>query len=80
MDENAERLTFAAIKERDIDLLLVEELRCSAAFQAWFLRAVITAASEGDTDTPDRVEVWHSVSHRARVTESRTSTPEVDFA
>ncbi|WP_157972773.1 PD-(D/E)XK nuclease family protein [Haloprofundus halophilus] len=49
---------FKAIRERDVDLLLVEELAVTPAFRAWFLRQL--------GQSPDSVEefvgVWHSVS------------------
>ena len=35
--------TFCNIGERDVDFLLLEELRCSDSFRRWFLRGAFQA-------------------------------------
>lgn len=42
-----EILTFSHAMERDIDVLLVEELKCSPAFATWFVKAAV-----GDAGVP----------------------------
>lgn len=37
-------LTFSSITERDVDLLLVEELKCSEGFLEWFLTKALGRA------------------------------------
>src|SRR4051794_24760447 len=51
--------TLSHVVERDVDLLLVEELTCSPAFQQWFFGHVDSAWK---TVTPEAVCVRHSVS------------------
>lgn len=53
---------FAYICERDIDLLLVEELRCSRAFQEWLLERIGAAQPRGRPVEIVDVDVKHSVS------------------
>lgn len=48
-----------SVTERDIDLLLVEELRCSESFRRWFLAE---AMGRGQWRKPSVLQVRHSVS------------------
>lgn len=50
--------TLTHATERDIDLLLIEELRCSPAFVKWFLAQIPAAGVSGDIASWD---VLHSV-------------------
>lgn len=53
-------LALSHVTERDIDLLLVEELVCSPGFQEWFLRRVLGAPPESEP------VVRHSLSRRSK--------------
>lgn len=53
--------TFGAIREADIDLVIVEELRCSRDFRNWFLRDAL--AKFGIDELPESGCVRHRV-HR----------------
>lgn len=48
---------FEVIQERDIDLLLVEELVASSNFREWFIEKAISDTVENTTF----IDVWHSV-------------------
>lgn len=49
-------LPLKAIQERDVDLLIVEELSCNPCFRSWFLQKTI------GSQQCDHSEVWHSLS------------------
>ncbi len=51
--------TFKAVAERDIDLLLIEELHVTASFRSWLL----DYAFEGRDPSGQFLGAWHSVSH-----------------
>lgn len=54
----ADSQSLKAIRERDIDLLLVEELAATPEFRTWFLREL----GQSPDLAEDFVGVWHSVS------------------
>lgn len=49
---------FKAIRERDVDLLLIEELTVNQAFREWFLNQI----GESMYEVCECIGVWHSVS------------------
>jgi len=55
-------LVFSSITERDVDLLLVEELRCSPKFQNWFLGLLAANKSIPAFGSVADICVQHSVS------------------
>lgn len=52
-------LVLESVCERDIDLLLLEELHCDAAFAMWFLDQV----HDGQANGPEMLSACHSVCH-----------------
>ena len=48
-----------AVTERDVDLLLLEEIHCSNLFRDWFLKQVYIESTSKETF----VGAWHSVIH-----------------
>jgi hypothetical protein len=50
-----------AITERDIDLLVLEEIHVSVAFRKWLATAVFGA----DAQVAEFINAWHSVSDAA---------------
>jgi len=61
--------TFCNIGERDVDFLLLEELRCSDSFRRWFLRGAFQALKV--SGFPDAGNVFHSV-HRTGLSSGET--------
>ena len=54
-------ITLSNIRERDIDLILVEELRCSTRFRDWFLAFALDALGHTDRSDLTSVSVQHSL-------------------
>ena len=73
MSDGPDDLTFSHIHERDIGLLVVEELKCSRPFQRWFLRTLLM-----DTPQPRKISVAH-VNVRHIVTETGPDRGESDI-
>jgi len=61
-------LVFSHIQERDVDLLLVEELRSSKAFRRWILRQAIPDLDADQANQCRLVKVLQSVSGNLKVT------------
>ncbi|MGC4033094.1 MAG: hypothetical protein QM754_15430 [Tepidisphaeraceae bacterium] len=61
--------TFCNIGERDVDFLLLEELRCSATFRGWFLNGALAAL--GISTLPVTGCIQHSV-HRTGLSTGET--------
>jgi hypothetical protein len=57
-----EALTLESVTERDVDLLLVEELKCSEGFRDWFLSHLATTLERTPWRTLSSFRVRHSVS------------------
>lgn len=68
--------TFCSVGERDIDFLLLEELRCSSVFRDRFLRTA--AAKMGIARLPSDGAVFHSV-HRTGLSSGETDL-QVEFS
>ena len=64
MSDSPHDLTFSHIRERDIDLLMVEELRSSRPFQRWFLRTVLKNTPQLRKVGIACVKVWHSITEK----------------
>ncbi|MBM3331330.1 hypothetical protein FJY68_05680 [candidate division WOR-3 bacterium] len=57
-----EDLTLESVTERDVDLLLVEELKCSEGFREWFLSQLALALGRAPWQRLSSFRVRHSVS------------------
>ena len=55
-------LTYSYISERDIDLILVEELNCSINFQKWFLKIMKKNIDGSMWSGMKNMEAFHSIS------------------
>jgi hypothetical protein len=67
--ERLDSQSFSSVRERDIDLLLLEELTVSPAFRTWFLRQISPSTEEVD----GFVDAWHSV------TDSELGESDIEF-
>jgi hypothetical protein len=56
-----EELTFASIAERDVELLLFEELRCSEGFQRWLLGQSLPALDAVRVEELRLLRILHSL-------------------
>ena len=57
-------LTYSYISERDIDLILIEELNCSPNFQKWFLNRVKKSVGNNVWSGISKIEAFHSTGRR----------------
>lgn len=55
-------LTYSYISERDIDLILVEELNCAPNFQKWFLNKIKKSLGKTEWSGIRSMEAFHSTS------------------
>ena len=55
-------LTYSYISERDIDLILVEELNCSLNFQKWFLNRIKKSVRNAKWSGISKIKAFHSTS------------------
>ena len=55
-------LAYSYISERDIDLILVEELNCSSSFQKWFLNRINKSVGGIEWHGRKSIEAFHSIS------------------
>lgn len=58
IDKQTEIISFKAIRERDTDMLLLEELKCNRSFSDWFLKKTLNRKMRYKF-----VEAWHSITH-----------------
>lgn len=53
-----EIISFKAIRERDTDMLLLEELKCNRSFSDWFNKKIIGYKGKYKVEGG-----WHSINH-----------------
>lgn len=58
--QHPELISFKAIRERDTDMLLLEELKCNRSFSDWFVKKTLNKKLKYEI-----VGAWHSITHSA---------------
>lgn len=75
MPHSARSLVLEAVCERDVDLLLVEELLCSPSLQRLVFEAVADSSAGWAWASDVRVTVQHSVPHNGHASHGRVVPP-----
>ena len=61
-------LTYSYISERDIDLVLIEELNCSSNFRKWFLNIIKKTKGIKHFSSNKNIDIFHSTGRKDSVT------------
>jgi len=64
--KESDTISLSNIRERDIDLILVEEFRCSTRFRDWFLAIALDALGHNDRSNLSSISVQHSLSRGSK--------------